>query len=110
MHVAAQREKVRRLSSGITRVAVVTEDQTFAGPFLRFPHIVGDLVTFVADDDVWLVPASGGRATRLTADRVAAARPRLSPDAAHVAWLGRRDGQYEAYVVPVTGGPERRLT
>jgi tricorn protease len=101
---------VRRLSSGITRVAVVTEAQTFAGPFLRFPHIVGDLVTFVADDDVWLVPASGGRATRLTADRVAAARPRLSPDAAHVAWLGRRDGQYEAYVVTVTGGPERRLT
>jgi tricorn protease len=100
----------RRLSSRDTRVAVVTEDQTFAGPFLRFPHIVGDLVTFVADDDVWLVPASGGRATRLTADRVAAARPRLSPDAAHVAWLGRRDGQYEAYVVPVTGGAERRLT
>ncbi|HEX2308934.1 MAG TPA: hypothetical protein VHI14_11490, partial [Jatrophihabitantaceae bacterium] len=34
-------------------------------------------------------------------------RPR---DAAHVAWLGRRDGQYEAYVVPVMGGAERRLT
>ena len=30
--------------------------------YLRFPHICGDLVTFVAADDVWPAPAGGGRA------------------------------------------------
>ena len=29
--------------------------------YLRFPHIHGDLLTFVAEDDVWLAPAVGGQ-------------------------------------------------
>src|SRR5215467_12328502 len=37
--------------------------------YLRFPNIRGDLLTFVADDDVWLAPADGGRAWRISADR-----------------------------------------
>ena len=40
-----------------------------ASGYLRFPHINGDLISFTADDDVWLAPADGGRAWRLTADR-----------------------------------------
>ncbi|MGI8882248.1 MAG: S41 family peptidase [Jatrophihabitans sp.] len=90
-------------------VAQVT-DSTAVGPYLRYPHIVGEVLTFAADDDIWVASASGGRATRLTADRVAVARPRLSPDASQIAWLSRRDGQPEAYVMPVGGGTERRLT
>jgi tricorn protease len=30
--------------------------------YLRFPHLHGDLVTFVAEDDVWIAPLDGGRA------------------------------------------------
>ena len=30
--------------------------------YLRFPHVHGDLVTFVAEDDVWVAPLQGGRA------------------------------------------------
>ena len=37
--------------------------------YLRYPHLHGDLVTFVAADDVWLAPVPGGRAWRLTDDR-----------------------------------------
>ena len=36
--------------------------------YLRYPHVHGDLITFVAGDDVWLVPAAGGRAWPLSAD------------------------------------------
>ena len=36
--------------------------------YLRFPHIHDDLLAFVAEDDVWLAPADGGRAWRLTSD------------------------------------------
>ena len=46
--------------------------------YLRYPHIHGDLVTFVAGDDVWLAPAAGGRAWRLSADGTQVSYPRLS--------------------------------
>jgi len=38
--------------------------------YLRYPHLHGDLVTFVAGDDVWLGLVAGGRAWRLSADDV----------------------------------------
>ena len=78
--------------------------------YLRSPHLSGDTVVFVADDDVWSVPATGGSATRLTADAAPASRPRLSPDGSAVAWASRRDGTPEVYVVPTAGGAPRRLT
>lgn len=78
--------------------------------YLRFPHLSGDLIAFVADDDVWLVAAEGGRAERITSDRSPASRPRLSPDGATIAWASRRDGSPEVYIAPVAGGPATRLT
>lgn len=78
--------------------------------YLRFPHLHQDLITFVAEDDVWLAPLDGGRAWRVTADQVGAERPRFSPDGASVAWTSWRDVEPEVYVAPVDGGPSRRLT
>jgi tricorn protease len=78
--------------------------------YLRFPHVQGDLLTFVAEDDVWLAPADGGRAWRLSADDAIASWPRLSRDGSRVAWAGLRDGATEIYVADVAGGPGRRLT
>ena len=81
-----------------------------APSYLRFPHLHGDSVVFVAEDDVWLAPVSGGRAYRLTADQVPAAAPRLSPDGQRLAWTTRREGAPEVYVADVEGGSARRLT
>lgn len=78
--------------------------------YLRFPSIRGDLIAFVAEDDVWLVPAEGGRAWRLTADSVPVAGVHLSPDGATVAFTSTRDGAPEVHVAPVDGGPSRRLS
>lgn len=78
--------------------------------YLRSPHVSGDTVVFVADDDVWSVPVGGGAATRLTADSAPVSRPRLSPDGAQLAWASRRDGTPEVYLAPVAGGAPRRLT
>ena len=47
--------------------------------YLRFPHLHGDLVTFVAEDDVWLAPSDGGRAWRLTSDAAPAAWTLATP-------------------------------
>ena len=78
--------------------------------YLRFPHLAGDLLTFVAEDDVWLAPLAGGRAWRITTDRVPASRPRLSPDGRRVAWASTVDGAPEVHVVDLDGGNRRRLT
>jgi tricorn protease len=78
--------------------------------YLRYPHLHGDLLTFVADDDVWIAPIQGGRAWRLTADRVPVSFPRFSPDGRWVAWGSRRDGDPEVYLAAADGGAGRRLT
>jgi tricorn protease len=92
--------------------------------YLRYPHVARDLITFAAEDDVWLASLSeaadgrGTRAWRLTDDRAPVLHPRLNPSATHVAWTSTRDGarslsraaQREACAVPVDGGPARRLT
>ncbi|HEY2579971.1 MAG TPA: PDZ domain-containing protein [Streptosporangiaceae bacterium] len=78
--------------------------------YLRFPHLQGDLLTFIAEDDVWLAPVSGGRPWRLTTDRAQAGWPRLARDGSTVAWTGSRDGPPEVYVASLEGGDGRRLT
>ena len=60
--------------------------------YLRFPHLAGDLLTFVAEDDIWLAPLGGGRAWRVSTDHVPVSRPRLSPDGQRVAWTSTVDG------------------
>ena len=82
---------------------------TSAG-YLRFPHLHGDLVTFVAEDDVWLAPQAGGRAWRLSADSAQVAHPRFARDGGSVAWASWRDGPAEVYLAEVDGAPARRLT
>ena len=78
--------------------------------YLRYPHVRGDLLTFIADDDVWLAPAGGGRAWRISADQSAAAYPRLSPDGSLIAWTSWRDGPGEIYLAATGEGGAARVT
>jgi tricorn protease len=78
--------------------------------YLRFPSLRGNLVAFVADDDVWLAPAAGGDARRLTTDRAPAAHTNLSPDGTLLAYTSTRDGVPEVYVVGTEGSELRRIS
>ena len=78
--------------------------------YLRFPHIAGDLVAFVAADDVWLAPSSGGRAWRFTADGAPASTPRFSADGSLLAWVSGKHGGMEIYAASVADGSGMRLT
>ncbi len=78
--------------------------------YLRYPHIHGDLLTFAAGDDVWLAPAAGGRAWRLSADDVPVSYPRFSRDGLRVAWSSSRDGNPEVYCAEADGSTAARLT
>ena len=78
--------------------------------YLRDPHLHGDLLTFVAENDVWIAPVSGGRAWRAGADPERARHPRLSPDGRRIAWTSWREGVPEAVVAPVEGGAPVQVT
>ena len=78
--------------------------------YLTFPHVHGELITFVSEDDVWLAPADGGRAWRLSAGQAGATRPRLSRDGTQVAWTGIQRDAAEVFVSPAEGGLSRQLT
>ncbi|MEU6096399.1 S41 family peptidase [Streptomyces sp. NPDC047079] len=79
--------------------------------YLRFPHLHGDRLCFAAEDDLWVAPLEGpGRAWRLTVDRTKIGHPRFSPDGRHIAYTSWRSLVPEIHLVPVDGGPARRLT
>ncbi|MFC9507892.1 S41 family peptidase [Streptomyces sp. NPDC057002] len=79
--------------------------------YLRLPHLHDDLLCFVAEDDLWLAPLDApGRAWRITVDRTKVGHPRFSPDGRRLAYTSWRTLVPEVHLVPVDGGPGRRLT
>jgi tricorn protease len=54
-----------------------------------------DTVVFVCEDDLWIVPAIGGIARRLTSNLGQVTMPALSPDGATLAFTGSDEGHPE---------------
>lgn len=79
-------------------------------PYLRYPDLHGDLVTFVAEDDVWVAPVSGGRAWRVSSMQLPARNPRFSPDGSRIAWSVAQGAAPEIVTADTDGGDFRRLT
>ena len=82
----------------------------FLAPLMRYPNASDTRIAFAAYGDLWTAPLSGGSATRLTRDPGTVSYPRFSPDGRWIAFTAQRAGTYDVYVMPATGGPERRLT
>jgi tricorn protease len=77
---------------------------------LRFPDIHEDRVVFTYAGDLWLAPATGGTAIRLTAHPGLELVAKFSPDGQWIAFTGQYDGDEQVYVVPSDGGVPRQLT
>ena len=78
--------------------------------YLRYPHLSGDLLTFAAENDVWVVPVSGGRAWRISSLQQPVRNPRFSPDGSTIAWTVVQGAAPEVVAADVNGGNFRRLT
>ena len=77
---------------------------------LRFPDIHGDRVVFTYGGDLWLAPATGGSAIRLTSHPGVELFGKFSPDGKWIAFTGQYDGDEQVYVVSSAGGVPRQLT
>jgi tricorn protease len=78
--------------------------------YFRFPHLHGDLVTFVAEDDVWIAPLDGGRAWRVSSLQLPARNPRFTPDGKRLVWTVVQGTAPEVVTADVDGGGYRQLT
>jgi tricorn protease len=78
--------------------------------YFRFPHLHGDLVTFVAEDDVWIAPLDGGRAWRVSSLQLPARNPRFTPDGKRLVWTVVQGTAPEVVTSDVDGGGYRQLT
>ncbi len=67
---------------------------------LRQPDIHGDRIVFVYGGNLWIVPAAGGEARRLTSAVGYESLPKFSPDGTQIAFTGEYDGNNDVYVMP----------
>ena len=74
------------------------------------PALSRELIAFGYAGDLWTVPRSGGRATRLTTGVGIETAPIFSPDGKTIAFTGEYDGNTDVFTVPATGGVPSRVT
>lgn len=77
---------------------------------LQQPAISKDLIAFSYAGDLWTVPRTGGRATRLTTGVGIESQPLFSPDGRTIAFTGEYDGNTDVFTVPAIGGVPKRIT
>lgn len=77
---------------------------------LQQPDVSETHITFVYAGDVWMVPKTGGTATRLSSPAGLESFPKFSPDGKEIAFSANYHGNTDVYVIPNTGGIPKRLT
>jgi len=78
--------------------------------FMQYPDIQGDRIVFSYENDLWIVPASGGTARRITTFPGKETMARFSPDGKWIAFTASYEGAADAYLMPAEGGEPKRLT
>ena len=90
--------------------AAQTAPNAFTTGFYRFPAIHQQQVWFTAEGDLWRVASSGGRAERVTTHAGYETHAAVSPDGRWLAFVGAYEGAPDVHVMPVAGGPPKRLS
>ena len=80
------------------------------GRFFTYPTIAGDKIAFTYESDLWIAPAQGGTASRLTTFPGTENFAKFSPDGKWLAFTATYDGAPAVYLMPAEGGAPVRLT
>ena len=104
---------IRRLAFVVALALSVAAPAFAVEPFgARHPALSpdGSQLAFSWRGDIWVAPAAGGAARRLTVHEAYDAHPRWSPDGAEIAFTSDRFGNDDVFVVPAAGGVPERIT
>jgi tricorn protease len=77
---------------------------------MRWADVHRDTIIFTYEDDLWLVPAAGGDARRITSHPGSERYAKFSPDGATIAFTAGYDGGTDVYIMDARGGVPTRLT
>jgi tricorn protease len=77
---------------------------------LRHPSYSNGKIAFSYLGDLWIANENGSGVQRLTDNAARDVFPRFSPDGNWIAFSSNREGNYDVYVIPATGGKPRQLT
>ena len=75
---------------------------------LRHPTYANGKVAFSYLGDLWIANENGSGVQRLTDNQARDIYPRFSPDGNWIAFSSNREGNYDVYVIPTTGGKPRQ--
>ena len=80
--------------------------------FAQYPALSpdGKRLAFSLHGDLWIVPAEGGFAQRITLSDAYDARPRWSPDGARIAFSSLRAGNWDVWVTAAEAGKPEPIT
>ena len=70
----------------------------------------GTTIAFTYKGDIYTVPATGGKAARLTTLASYESDPVWSPDGSKIAFASDRNGGFDIFVMDAAGGSAKRLT
>ncbi len=77
---------------------------------LRHPSYSKGKVAFSYLGDIWTANEDGTGVLRVTDHKAREIYPRFSPDGKWIAFSSNREGNYDVYVIPATGGKAKQLT
>lgn len=69
-----------------------------------------DLKAGESNSDIWLVPAAGGEAIKLTTSKKSDNSPRWSPDGKRIAFISAREEKTQIFLISPFGGEAEKLT
>ena len=103
---------MKKLSIIIMLIILVSTNYAQDNLLLRFPALNNDgsKIAFSFQGDIWTVPSSGGKATRLTIHEAYESNPIFSPDGKKIAFSGARYSNNDIFVIPTEGGTAKQLT
>ncbi|MBN9542819.1 MAG: PDZ domain-containing protein [Alphaproteobacteria bacterium] len=78
--------------------------------YYQDPDVFKNLVVFVSEDDLWVVPKDGGDAKRITTLGSDIKNPVFSPDGKKVVFSSNHNGGYDLYTVDLDTGELTRVT
>jgi dipeptidyl aminopeptidase/acylaminoacyl peptidase len=80
------------------------------GRQVAFATATPDVDANTTHDAIWIVPAAGGEARRLTRSERHDGDPKFSPDGRRLAFLSDRDGTQQIWVIDLSGGDPVKAT